>query len=639
MPTETLASSLLAAPRRQWPEALLAVLTGAVFLGFLGSVELWGKREQRASAEAIDTIDHNHWLVAQIQGRPRLEKPPLPRWSISGLMLVTGRRNEWMVRLPGALAGVATLALIYALGKLMGGRSLALASSFILCTMGFFVGEMRQAGNDGPLVLFTCLALYAAFRRLQEDDDTSPVNDEAAARKESRASKGSLFWSVVFHTASGLGFLTKGPVILLLVGVTIVPYLAFSRRLTCGLCRLSSAWGLLIFFLMALSWPAAVLLGDPGALQVWTIEISEKTGFSRILEHRRHIPILAEWPGMVLPWTLVAAVAVLLPFWSASVRSRRDQTATLGPRFLGTRDPRTVWFAWWWAVGNLVVMCFWSIAKPNYYVPCLPGMALLVGATWLHLARVGRGQCKWALFARGILQTQWVLLVVAAAVAPLVVRARIPAALWLWSIAIALAIATSVAVSVHVWRRGADDMSLAPVAAACVMGILIAYGMIAPVENDQRSHRVLAKKLLEVVPSGVGTLKFFNEIDEGLWFYLNGLELAPVPGTHPRYNTGYDLAHSYLTERLPSETISDLEAKRQARDKQTLIDWLDRGDSSTSYLLIRGSLYDGFARDLADRVVPVFRETGMKRNELVLLQVSNRRPLSTTAAAAEPSRR
>ena len=384
-------------PRRWWPEALLAVLTGAVLLGFLGSVELWGKREQRATAEAIDTIDHNHWLVAQIQGRPRLEKPPLPRWSISGLMLLTGRRNEWIVRLPGALAGVATVALIYALGKFMGGRPLALASSFILCTMGFFVGEMRQAGNDGPLALFTCLALYAAFRRFHDNDDASPVDREGNAPKEDRALQGSTFWSVLFHTALGLGFLTKGPVILLLVGVTIVPYLAFSRRLTRGLGQLCNVWGLLIFAAMAVSWPVAVLLADPGALRVWTIEISEKAGFSRILEHRRHIPLLAEWPGMVLPWTLVAAVAVLLPFWSAPIRSSRDQTATLGPRFLGTRDPRTIWFAWWWAVGNLVVMCCWSVAKPNYYLPCLPGMALLVAATWLHLARVGRGQCKWAL--------------------------------------------------------------------------------------------------------------------------------------------------------------------------------------------------------------------------------------------------
>ena len=70
--------------QRWGPEATLAVLACVVFLGCLGSVDLWGKREQRASAEAIDTIDHDRWLVAEIQGRPRLEKPrcragPSPR--------------------------------------------------------------------------------------------------------------------------------------------------------------------------------------------------------------------------------------------------------------------------------------------------------------------------------------------------------------------------------------------------------------------------------------------------------------------------------------------------------------------------------------------------------------------------------
>jgi hypothetical protein len=56
-------------------------------------------------------------------------------------------------------------------------------------------------------------------------------------------------------------------------------------------------------------------------------------------------------------------------------------------------------------------------------------------------------------------------------------------------------------------------------------------------------------------------------------------------------------------------------------------------------LLIRGSLYDGFANDLAGRVVPLFRETGMKRNELVLLQVAGRRPGAATASATPSLRR
>ena len=98
MPKDAWLQSSVRYAKRWWPEALLAVLALAVFLGCLGSVELWGKREQRAAAEAIDTVDHNHWLVAQIQGRPRLEKPPLPRWPIAVLMKITGAvTSEWCV--------------------------------------------------------------------------------------------------------------------------------------------------------------------------------------------------------------------------------------------------------------------------------------------------------------------------------------------------------------------------------------------------------------------------------------------------------------------------------------------------------------------------------------------------------------
>jgi len=639
MPTEALAARLLAAPRRWWPEVLLAALGGAVLLGCLGAVELWGKREQRASAEAIDTIDHNHWLMAQIQGRPRLEKPPLPRLSIAVLMILTGRRDEGIVRLPGALAGVATVALIYLLGRLMGGRALGLASAFVLCSMGFFVGEMRQASNDGPLVLFTTLALYAAIHRLQDADETSPVEDGSHSSGRRHKWPGSWAWSLVFHTALGLGFLTKGPVILLLVGVTIVPYLAFARRLAWGLGRLCGGWGPLIFVALAVSWPAAVILDNPSALSVWSLEMSEKTGLSHILEHRRHSPLAGQWPAMVLPWTLIAAVAVLVPAMLALFRSRRDRAGTWGQLSFGAWGSNAIGFAWWWAVGNLVVFCLWAVAKPNYYDPCLPGAALLIGSTWLQLARVGRGQDKGAVAARAILQAQWVLMFVAAAVAPLAVREWLPERLWPWSLAIGLAVAASVASSACAWRRGADALSLAPIAVASVFGVLIAYGIIAPGENAQRGHRKLAQKLKQVVPPSIRSIRFFNEIDEGLWFYLTGLNLAPVPGTHPHYNTAYDLAQSYLTQRVRSETISQLEAKRQARDKQALIEWLDQGAPDTPFLLIRSSLYDRFAADLEGRARSVFRETGMKRNELILLQVAGRRPPAATAAAAAPSRR
>jgi 4-amino-4-deoxy-L-arabinose transferase-like glycosyltransferase len=634
MSSETLAASSFAPLRRLWPEALLAVLACAVFLGSLGSIELWGKREQRASAEAIDTVDHNHWLVAEIQGRPRLEKPPLPRWSIATLIILTGRRDEWIIRLPGAVAGMATVGLIYLLGRRMAGRALGLASAFVLCSTGFFVGEMRQASNDCLLTFFVTLALYAVFCRLHDNEPT-----DFPGRPHRRLAP--RVWNLIFHTALGLGFLTKGPVVLLLVAVTLVPYLAFGRRLTSGLRMLYDPWGLVMLIFLAFGWPAAVLASDPYALQVWSLEMTEKTGLSRILEHRWHSPLIGQWPGLVLPWTLIGAVAVALPgVWSlAGPRQGRGPTTETTTPAAPWGDEKTVWFAWWWAMGNLLLFCTWAVAKPNYYIPCVPGMALLIGAAWLFLTRTARGHGNTAVIARGILQAQWVSMFVAAAVAPVVIRAWLPPALWPWSLAIAISVASSVAVSAYLWRKGADAPALVPVAAACVFGVLVAYGIIAPAENEVRSHRLLAQQLDRIVPARVRTLNFFNEIDEGLWFYLSGINLAPVPGTHPRYNTAFDLAHSYLTDRSPSETILHLEARRQARDKQALFEWFDQSAPETSYLLIRASVYDSFAADLAGRALPLLRESGLKRNELVLLQATGRRPTSITASASLQNRR
>ena len=171
-------------------------------------------------------------------------------------------------------------------------------------------------------------------------------------------------------------------------------------------------------------------------------------------------------------------------------------------------------------MGNLAVFCLWSVAKPNYYVPCLPGMAVLIGAAWVELAQAGRGPaaarrpsrlegfCRhsgscfswrrwWRRWSCGI---GWIK------------------ASGRGACSSGCAIAIAVALSAHSWRRGATSLALAPLATACVFGFLVAYGRIAPQENPARGHRALAERLGRIVSGGSPTVMFFNEIDEGLWF-------------------------------------------------------------------------------------------------------------------------
>lgn len=615
MPTETLAAEGRTGWRRIWPEAMVGLLAAVIFVGCLGSVDLWGKREQRASAEVLDTVAHHHWLVAEIQGRPRLEKPPLPRWITSALMLATGRRDEWVLRLPGAAFALGTVALVYLLGRRLGGRALGLASALILCSSGLFVGEMRQAGNDGPLAFFATLALFAAWRVLHGGE--SPTDPAERPRS----------WRLTIYAALGLGFLCKGPIVLVLTSAAIVPYLIQVRRLGSGLRRLADAPGVILFVAIAMSWPASVLGRDPNALGVWMTEMSEKTGLLGTLAHRRYSWLAGYWPEIMFPWSVVALVALILPFLRGRETTGHEEARSAPP----------IWFAWWWAVANMGIFCLWAVAKPYYYLPCAPAMALLAGEAWIRLSRrareasPGRGRST----ARILLQVQWVVIFVGAALFPVAVRTSVPASVWAWTIVPSVALAVGVVLSARAWRRGSDAMALSPIVAALGVGVLIVYGVLAQAENPRRSHRELARTLGRLVPPDAHTVHFYNEVDEGLWFYLRGLELAPVPGTQPRYSAAYDLAAAFQSRRNHSETLEMLDARREGLEKQALFRWLDdRGPSE--YLLIRSSLYDRYAPELSSRVRPVLRESGLNRNELVLLRTDRRAPL---ASSGSPVRR
>jgi 4-amino-4-deoxy-L-arabinose transferase-like glycosyltransferase len=473
---------------------------------------------------------------------------------------------------------------------------------------------MRQAGNDGPLAFFTAMALYAAWRRLEVEDDA-----ETSGRART--------WRLLWPVALGLGFLCKGPIVLMVTATAIVPYLIPAGRLRRGLRRLVDAPGLLIFAAIATSWPVSVAWHDPNAVGVWLTEMSEKTGLLRILDHRHYAMLVRHWPVMMFPWSIVAMAALILPFVPA------DDDGVPGPRAPVARRP--LWLAWWWAAGNMGIFCLWTVAKPYYYLPCVPAVALLAGDGWVRLSRrareasAGRGRSA----ARILLQAQWILLFVAAALFPIGMRPWVPRSIWPWTIAPAVALAVGVILGARAWRRGSDAMALAPVVAAMGLGVLVVYGVLAPAEDPRRSHRELAGSIARLVPPGVRTVHFYNQLDEGLWFYLRGVGLAPVPGTQPRYSTAYDLAAAHQSRRDDSDSLDHLDARREDQQKRALLRWLDDRGSS-SYLLIRSALYDRYARELAGRAIPVFREAGLSRNELVLLRTCGREPLAATELPA-----
>ncbi|MFO0959990.1 MAG: glycosyltransferase family 39 protein [Isosphaeraceae bacterium] len=595
--------------RRRSPEILLGMLAALTFLGCLGSPDLWGKREQRAVAETLDTVDHDHWLVAQIQGRKRLEKPPLPRWTIAGLIAVTGRTDEWVFRLPGALSAIGMVGLTYWLGRRIAGRPAGLAAGLALTATGFFIGEMRQAGNDAPLAFFVTLAIAVAYRRIYRGEDgEKPADSPGEGPDRAPAPWFDRGWAYLFYGALGCGFLTKGPVAVLLVVLTIVPYLATIGRLKAGLKRLWSPAGLALFALVSLSWPVAVLIHDPRAAQVWYLEMAQKTASAGVkhIRTREYLPL--SWPSMTAPWMVLGGLGVILPFLK---RGRAYRPA--------------IWLPWWWAVGSMAMFCFWKVAKPNYYLPCMPGAALLVGDRVGPPGQPGEGPGRPGLFARMALQSHWVGFFLLGVLGPAVIwhiRPHYAA----WSAGMGALIVVGVIAGAWWWRRGADAMALAPIVAAVAIAVPLTYGMLAPRENPMRSHRELASAIDRILPDDAGPIFFFADLDEGLWFYLRDHPLVPVPNSQAEYNRGLE-----LYEKFQSGTIKWDEAERLKDDKEVLLAWLRSPDRQDKYLMIRAKIYDRIAGDLEGIVTPLYRERDLTRNELILFQVESPEVVATIA--------
>jgi hypothetical protein len=279
------------------------------------------------------------------------------------------------------------------------------------------------------------------------------------------------------------------------------------------------------------------------------------------------------------------------------------------------------------------MFCAWSVAKPNYYLPCLPAAAILTGLEWVRLTRAAR-RPEEGMLARRVLQFHWVVLFVGAMVVPVVVHQNVPR-LFAITAGLSLAVASAVVASAWLWRKGADAAALAPLVTALAAVILIGYGTIAPAENRLHGHRTLAETLKRVLPADAKTVMFFHELDEGLWFYLRDRTLAPIPGSQPEYNDAFRLIEDIRNNRFEYDINKRLEAQQKI-----LVDWLRQPVRPSSYVLIREDRFDRFAPALAGLAEPMHREHGLKRNELVLLRAntpaesSTRAPRSSIAARA-----
>lgn len=221
---------------RFWPEQprerlLLAALVLFPFLA-LGTPPLFDLDEGAFTASTTEMFLRGDFLSSHLLGEPRYDKPILIYWLQAAAISLLGK-SEFAWRLPSALASGFWIFLTYAFVSRVRDRQAGLAAALIIATSAGLTVITRAATADALLNLWLAAAGYATWLWLRE---------------------GERRWLYAAWLAMGLGFLTKGPVALIIPGGAL--FLWCASRLE---WRRFLAWALapgpwLLFLAVALPW-------------------------------------------------------------------------------------------------------------------------------------------------------------------------------------------------------------------------------------------------------------------------------------------------------------------------------------------------------------------------------------------------
>jgi 4-amino-4-deoxy-L-arabinose transferase-like glycosyltransferase len=174
----------------------------------LGKSSIWDATEALYAETPREMIVTGDYISPQFNFQPRTEKPPLAYYVILISYKLFGI-NEFAVRFPGALAAIGVLLFSYGAARLLFGPRAAIICATICATTARIFILARRLPIDILLLFFLTGAMFFLVRGIQRKD------------------RGSWAFAYLFFA---LGFLTKGPVAVVIPAGAIIIWMLWGRR-------------------------------------------------------------------------------------------------------------------------------------------------------------------------------------------------------------------------------------------------------------------------------------------------------------------------------------------------------------------------------------------------------------------------
>jgi len=328
--------------------AAIIIVALFCFLPGLTSIDPVDRDEARFAQASRQMLETGDFVDIRFQDQTRYKKPIGIYWlQVTAAEIVgDGAASPiWVYRLPSLLGALAAALLTWWTALALASRRAALLAGLVMAASLLLVVEAHLAKTDAVL-LATVLLAHGALARIWLADGDRPYLGLAA-----------LFW-----TAIGLGILVKGPIILLVTGLTVAILMAAGGRR--GLARRLAAW-------RGLAWAAALVAP-------WFVAITMASGGSFVAESvggdmLAKVFSVRESHGAP-PGTY--ALLLFISFWPGAAY------LALGAPFIRDNGRRpAILFSLAWALPTWIVFELIATKLPHYVLPTYPALAILAATS------------------------------------------------------------------------------------------------------------------------------------------------------------------------------------------------------------------------------------------------------------------
>ena len=329
----------------------LLYLVLALALLMLATANLWGvieTSEARYAEVGREMLRSGDWLHPKLMGIYHYHKPPLTYWLTAASYSVFGV-NPFAARFFLTVAFCIQVLVVYRIAmRLFKNEQTAYYAALVYATLPIVLISVRGLTTDAYLVTFILLAVYWWIQ----------------FRETGRA-----MFLYAMAAAVGLGFLTKGPVVLVLPIFAVLGLRRWYPPAPVGALRI--AFALLIFLLISFSWFVFLTAENPLFADYFFFRhlvdrVAHAEVFSRAKPWYYYLPMI---PVIYLPW-----IGMVLP-------GGREESA---PRPEGRRLTRRL--AVWWFLGPLILFSMFTSKLVLYILPLSIGFSL-VAAYFLTFGR------------------------------------------------------------------------------------------------------------------------------------------------------------------------------------------------------------------------------------------------------------